>query len=906
MIDDMPSNIDLLSQIFEAEDCQVFAALTGQTGQAIARRSKPNLILLDVLLSDENGFDVCRSLKQDDATAEIPVIFITAKDDESSRLEGFRAGGVDYIGHPVRREEVVARACVHLKIHRLNRELCLANDRLKEQVARCQLEEEEVRDLNCSLELRVKERTAELQRANENLLQEIAAHQKTERELTETELCYRTVADFTHDWEYWEAPMGALRYCSPSCEEMTGYSASEFIADPKLLDQLVHPEDADSWKNNKQEVIASPEPRVVQFRIRRKDGVLRWVEHASLPVWRKDGGFLGIRASDRDITDRKQVEEALRESEMKYRSLFESSRDAIMTLEPPSWMFTSGNPATVKMFEAKSEVDLTSHGPWELSPERQPDGRASAEKAKEMIEMAMREGSIFFDWTHRRIGGEVFPATVLLSRMEAAGKVFLQATVRDVTEQKRSEAALRESEARLRLAVQAANIGSWDWNLQSNTVHFSPEWKRHIGYRADDISDHYDEWQSRVHPDDLERTLQILRAYLDHPQGRYGVDFRFRHKDGSYRWVYAQGSVLYDTADKLPRMLGCHIDITERKQAEEALAEKNRMINIFLDAIPSPAVLVNRNNDVVLANQAAKGFGAVPGASCFSLSGGKDDPCPSCPSPSVLATGQEQQAVVEAFDRIWDTRWIPVSADRYLRVMFDITALKRAERNLRYLVARLSDVREEERTRIAREIHDELGQQLTGLKMDLHWIERNLERLDAGTQVNSILDKVVAATELADETVKTVQHIATELRPGVLDRLGLVMALHYEAGQFHERTGVDCRVQAPEEEIQLAVSPATELFRIFQAALTNITRHAEASVVEVTCRVEARGIGLEIHDNGCGISEAKLNDPESLGLLGMRERARAIEGRLIIERHPEGGTVVRVWVPRTSSPEAPI
>ena len=140
-----------------------------------------------------------------------------------------------------------------------------------------------------------------------------------------------------------------------------------------------------------------------------------------------------------EITERKQTEESLRKSEQKFQGLFENSRDAIMTMEPPFWRFGSGNPASLKMFRAKNGEQFISLGPSDLSPDRQPDGRVSAEKAREMMETALREGSHFFEWTHRRFDGEEFPTDVLLTRMEQEGKVMLQATVRDITERKRVE-----------------------------------------------------------------------------------------------------------------------------------------------------------------------------------------------------------------------------------------------------------------------------------------------------------------------------------------------------------------------------------------------------------------------------------------------------------------------------------
>jgi PAS domain S-box-containing protein len=229
----------------------------------------------------------------------------------------------------------------------------------------------------------------------------------------------------------------------------------------------------------------------------------------------------------------------------------------------------------------------------------------------------------------------------------------------------------------------------------------------------------------------------------------------------------------------------------------------------------------------------------------------------------------------------------------------DITQRKQAQEELalsrhrlRALSAKLESLREEERSRISREIHDQLGQMLTGLKMDLRWIERRLGDLDGNAAINPILDKAVEAGGLADETISAVQKIASELRPGVLDNLGLAAAIRYEAARFQERTSITCGVRAPEQPLPLARDVATAAFRIFQEALTNVTRHATATRVDIELRLDGNDFVLEIIDNGRGISAETLANPRSLGLLGMQERAANINGQLNIQRGESTGTRV--------------
>jgi PAS domain S-box-containing protein/putative nucleotidyltransferase with HDIG domain len=185
---------------------------------------------------------------------------------------------------------------------------------------------------------------------------------------------------------------------------------------------------------------------------RRRDGEKRLLAWWCRVLKGDDGNVTGALSSARDITDRKRAEEALSASEEKHRILFESSNDAIMTLAPPSWSFTTGNPATVRMFGACDEAAFTALGPWELSPEFQPDGRPSSEKAAEMIQAAMAKGSHFFEWTHKRLGGDSFPVTVLLTRMEISGQALLQASVRDITEQVQARKQLQDILESLRKA----------------------------------------------------------------------------------------------------------------------------------------------------------------------------------------------------------------------------------------------------------------------------------------------------------------------------------------------------------------------------------------------------------------------------------------------------------------------
>ena len=333
-----------------------------------------------------------------------------------------------------------------------------------------------------------------------------------------------------------------------------------------VLDQLKDPA---SFVAKVKELYAQPEAvsfDVLEF----KDG--RVFERHSQPQ-KVAGKGVGRVWVFRDITERKRAEEALQESEEKFRRLFESSQDAIMTIEPPSWKFTAGNPATLKMFGAKSEEEFLTHAPSELSPDRQPDGRSSAEKAKEMIATAVRKGSNFFAWTHRRIGGEEFPAEVLLTRMVQEEKVIVQATVRDITERNRAEEALRENEEKFRALADSAQNAIVVLDAEDQILFWNGAAERLFGYtKAEALGGRF---HSLVVPERFREAsakglAQFRKTGTGAAIGKV-TEFAALRKDGTEFPVELSLSMV--TLHQSYAAIGIVRDITERKRTEAALRE---------------------------------------------------------------------------------------------------------------------------------------------------------------------------------------------------------------------------------------------------------------------------------------------------------------------------------------------
>jgi len=340
--------------------------------------------------------------------------------------------------------------------------------------------------------------------------------------------------------------------------------------------------------------------------------------------------------------------------------------------------------------------------------------------------------------------------------------------------------------------------------------------------------------------------------------------------------------------------------------------ETRLSISELLEAFPFYVMLVDEEHHILQANSAVRGAlgvdsKAIVGKYCPLVVHGLNRPIDDCPLEESVITNEAVER--EIFDPA-SGHWIRASiyptggstADGkriFFHMITDITGRKEAEeqvrtsrKQLRELSQHLEFVREEERTKLAREIHDELGQLLTALKIDVSWMAKRLPKTEG-----LLVEKAKTVNELIDEAIQTVKRVSSELRPGVLDHLGLVAAIEWQAQELGKRTEIRFEFKPSVKDIVLERDRSTTIFRICQEVLTNVVRHANASKVKITLKEGLDKIILRIGDNGKGIEKEQLSDPRAFGLIGMRERARSWGGDVTIKGNPGKGTVVTVSIP---------
>lgn len=415
-----------------------------------------------------------------------------------------------------------------------------------------------------------------------------------------------------------------------------------------------------------------------------------------------------------------------------------------------------------------------------------------------------------------------------------------------------------------------------------------------------------------VHPDDRERTH---RAVIEMLQGKRFTPIIFRGltKNGEIRWVTETVAPIHYRGKRA--VLLNYIDITEQVESQKRLEELEALEASILEAMPN-AVIGLRNRRIVFANSGVEwvfGWKAeeIIGQSTRLLYRCDKDyenvaqliyarlekePAIRLEFPCRRRTGEDIECAINAArtgDKLKERNVVVIYEDITERKR-EKDELEHSREQLRKLTAHLESVREKERTIIARELHDEIGQLLTAMNTETVLISR---RIPSGHQ--ELASHVDALFRLIDMTMGSLKRIYMSLRPGMLDHLGLAASILWQAEEFSKRTGISCHMQVKPEHLSLDPELSTALFRIFQETLTNIARHADATCVRGSLIQKNSKVILRVKDNGQGITDEERNKPHSFGILGMRERVSTLGGVLEITGNPGAGTEVRVAIPIT-------
>lgn len=707
---------------------------------------------------------------------------------------------------------------------------------------------------------------------------------------------------------YWERDLVADRITwSKETGRIVGLESFGGVPNQALLREFIHPDD---WPHHQQvlnEALQGTRLFDVEVRIVRPDGNIRFVHIRDEIVRDESGKPIRMFGAVQDVTERRRAEEAVRRSE-------EHLRLVIDTIPTMAW---TSQPDGVVDFINQRWLDYA--GLTLDQYLKDPMGTVHPDDVTGVVE----------NWGTALMAGEPYGDEMRLRRADGEYRWFLvrseplrdkqgnivkwYGSSIDIEDRKRAELEART-------LINAIPDQIWSGPPDGTNDYVNARWRSETGLTMEDVRG--DGWQTLVHPDDRERVLKAWQ-YSVQTGMPYEQEERHRTADGTYRWYLNRGVPLRDDEGRIIRWYGTNTDIEDRKQAEEKLkhsefqlAQAQRLAHI------GSWDWDLHTNGVTWSDELYHIFGLQPGT--IRVAGEVD----RFIHPDDLDLGWDivKRAIAskEPYDyyhrilrpdgteRIARSRGSILSDKRGEPIKIfgatqDVTELKQAEaklketsEQLRALSASVQTARDQESKRIAREIHDELGGALTSWKWDLEEIRDEMYKTLDASQVVTVRNKIEGMIKLTETTLDTVRRLASELRPAALE-LGLVQGLEWQALQFENRTGIPVQLVCALEKADLDNGQATAVFRILQEALTNIQRHAQATHVTITCWEESDRFVLTIKDNGRGITESEKSGRQSLGLLGMRERAHLTGGEINIETAEGEGTKITVQVPISAS-----
>lgn len=713
--------------------------------------------------------------------------------------------------------------------------------------------------------------------------------QASEQALTVSNERFLLVSKATNDavWDWnldTDMIWGNESYC-----KLLGVNNSDGLQFQNFIDRL-HPDDREKVIENFRQAIQRHD-RIIseEFRMLNDKGDYLTVYDQAYVLYDAQNKGYRMLGAMQDITElRKSARQLTMEKELS---------DSIINSLPGLFYLFNKNGKLLRW--NRNLISITGYSNEEVESKSVLDFLIDKNYAQYKIEEAFREGEASLETGLIIKSGTSIPYYFNASVTNYEGEECLLGVGIDISERVLSQKRLKQSEENFRTLIEQASDGIFICNndmifldVNSSATKLSGYTKEElIGMNMFDILEKADENSPEaINLDELKKGNVIIK------------ERKIKTKDGQVKDVEISAKLLIDG-----RFQGIVRDITSRKLAAEELKISENKYRLLFNQNPLPMWMLNKNDKSFIdVNQAAINFYGYSKEAFLHM---REQDLQA----GLVQAGNEERSSHDSIS-IWQHRkkdgsLVKVNIlehtiyyegqEAILVLANDITDKLKAEENLkksheelRQLAIHLENIREEERTHMAREIHDELGQQLTGLKMDISWISKKIF-----TEDNDVIEKIQDTIRLIDGTIITVRRIATQLRPSILDDLGLVAAMEWQSEEFEKRAEIKTHFTSAAISQQVDAHIATAVFRIFQESLTNVLRHSGATEVKAFLEINQAYLQLKIQDNGMGFLLNEIENKKTLGLLGMKERVTLLGGTYEITSEPGQGTLVRIIVP---------
>ena len=690
---------------------------------------------------------------------------------------------------------------------------------------------------------------------------------------------------------------GIIVSWNKGAEKIYGYTAAEAVRKP--IKMLAPPELADEEIRILETLKAGG--RIESFETVRvtKTGKRINVSLTISPIKDLSGRTVGRSGIAREITERKQAEDAIRQSEMQYRRMVETTNEGVWLLDLR--LHTS--------YVNRQMAELLGYEPGEMVGKSVFDFYfpEDVERKKQRLEgrqQGLREQ--FEERLRRRDGSELWVRMAATPVFKDNGEFDgALAMMSDITERKRSEEALQKSEERFRLAAQAGKMFAYEWDVATDVIVRSEDFARMLGNDGQ-VKTTGQQTLGRIHLDDRERVKAAVDA-LSPENANLQITYRMLRLDGTIIWVERNSRAHFDNQGKMRRIVGMVKDVTDRIKAEQELRISEERLRLAQWAAHIGTFDVNIRTGVDIWQPETEAlYGFPPGGFGGTLTAFEDLIHPH-DRKRVMELTQEMMRTGQPAEAEWRVVWPDGSVhwiagrgqvlmdeagepSRMLGVNMDVTERKRAEESLSGMTRKLVQAQEQERARIARELHDDITQRLALLAIELGQLKEH------PAEVASHLQQI---REKSDELAKDVQSLSHDLHPSKLEYLGVVAGMKSWCKEFAERRNIEIDFKSDVFRT-LPLEIGLPLFRVLQEAVHNARKHSGARRFEVQLREDWDEVHLAISDSGRGFDVEAAMQGTGLGLTSMRERVRLVNGTILIESKPMDGTCIHVCIPLES------